>query len=189
MRARRAWARVGRKQVSRECMQPLLILAMCLALAWAWSRLRTTRVRVITVIDGDTCMIVDGRGRKHKVRLKGVDAPERGQAHSEDAAQFLRDELLGRWSTARWYGKDKYRRRLAKLQGKSGDVSVGLLTRGLAYPMKDGGLHRFAYKARLLRRGVWGTGVRPHQSLKRRVRLLGWLAWKAETRSRKHKKR
>src|ERR1700722_14877005 len=42
---------------------------------------RAIRGRVVSVEDGDTCTVLDEAGRRHRVNLYGVDAPEHGQAY------------------------------------------------------------------------------------------------------------
>lgn len=54
---------------------------------------------VSKVIDGDTIKIKDGE----KVRLIGIDAPEKGECHYGESADFLKELLLGRYA---WLEKD-----------------------------------------------------------------------------------
>ena len=37
--------------------------------------------RVVRVSDGDTIVVLDSTNAQHKIRLTGIDAPERGQAY------------------------------------------------------------------------------------------------------------
>jgi endonuclease YncB( thermonuclease family) len=52
--------------------------------------------RVVTVTDGDTVRCVDPQGQEVKVRLVGIDAPERGQPFGTVARDALRDLVLRR---------------------------------------------------------------------------------------------
>ncbi|HXY32719.1 MAG TPA: thermonuclease family protein [Planctomycetaceae bacterium] len=45
--------------------------------------------RVVQVIDGDTCIIEDRDGRRHRICLYGVDAPENGQPYWKEAREAL----------------------------------------------------------------------------------------------------
>ena len=36
--------------------------------------------RVVRISDGDTLVVLDSSNAQHKIRLIGIDAPERGQA-------------------------------------------------------------------------------------------------------------
>lgn len=54
----------------------------------------TWRRRVLSVIDGDTILVADG-GKRIKVSLYGVDAPQAGQRFSDEAASYLQ-KYVGR---------------------------------------------------------------------------------------------
>ena len=41
--------------------------------------------RVVRVTDGDTIVVLDSGNAPHKIRLTGIDAPERGQAPAATA--------------------------------------------------------------------------------------------------------
>jgi len=45
--------------------------------------------RVVSVIDGDTIIVLDAGKRQHKVRLSAADAPERGQPWGSRSRQVL----------------------------------------------------------------------------------------------------
>jgi endonuclease YncB( thermonuclease family) len=45
--------------------------------------------RVVRVADGDTVSILDSSNRQHKVRLFGIDTPERDQPHGKASAKAL----------------------------------------------------------------------------------------------------
>jgi endonuclease YncB( thermonuclease family) len=51
---------------------------------------------VITVLEGDTIRVLDGSNRMTRVRLKSIDAPERGQPYGEEARNYLASLLSGR---------------------------------------------------------------------------------------------
>ncbi len=45
--------------------------------------------RVVGVRDGDTLTLLDDVKTQHKVRINGIDAPEKGQAFGERSRQSL----------------------------------------------------------------------------------------------------
>ena len=51
-----------------------LLITHCLALA------DTLTGRVVRVTDGDTIVVLDSANTQHKIRLTGIDAPEKKQA-------------------------------------------------------------------------------------------------------------
>lgn len=61
---------------------------------WCWCALASIApsAEIARVIDGDTVQLTDGR----RVRLTGIDAPERGQPSGTEAAGWLRILVDGR---------------------------------------------------------------------------------------------
>lgn len=56
---------------------------------------RAIRGRVVSVEDGDTCTVQDEGGRRHRVCLYGVDAPEHGQPYWSPAKESLSAKIYG----------------------------------------------------------------------------------------------
>lgn len=143
----------------------LPVLALVLGLGY----LRRWRpMRIITVIDGDTVMAVDRRGRKRKLRIEGIDAPELGQRKSLESKGFIERAATKQWVRVQLRGRDRYRRHLARIEVQGRDLASELVRTGLAYPTS----RRFAglgLIARLARRGIHsGFGQRkPWQSASR----------------------
>ena len=50
--------------------------------------------RVVGVSDGDTVTVLDNANRQHKIRLSGIDAPEKSQAFGQRSKQNLSDLTL-----------------------------------------------------------------------------------------------
>jgi endonuclease YncB( thermonuclease family) len=109
---------------------------------------------VAKVHDGDTLELLDGR----KIRLLGVDAPERergdGKPGSEpgyrEAADFCRERVMNAPVTLAYDGekRDVYGRWLAQVSLADGrDLNAELLRRGLAKTYQRSGAERLeAYK-------------------------------------------
>jgi len=70
---------------------------------------------VVGVADGDTVTVLDAERRQHKVRLQGIDAPERRQAFSEKAKQALSDLVFRREVEVHWEKRDRYGRIVGKV--------------------------------------------------------------------------
>ena len=45
--------------------------------------------KVVKITDGDTLTILDANYKEHKIRLAGIDAPERKQAHGLASRKHL----------------------------------------------------------------------------------------------------
>jgi len=93
-------------------------------------------VTVTSVLDGDTIAVTGGR----RVRLIGIDAPERDECEGPVATKKLRDLVLGERVVlvkgART-DKDRYGRLLRYVDVKGKDAGLALLKRGLATPRYD----------------------------------------------------
>src|SRR5512145_3374816 len=63
--------------------------------------------RVVGVTDGDTLTVLLRARHAEKVRLAGVDAPEKHQAYGERARRFTADLAFGRTVTVRADGRDR----------------------------------------------------------------------------------
>ncbi len=161
-----------------------------LAIGWSW---RYRRLRVVTVIDGDTYVATDLRGRKRRLRLKGVDAVEKHQRLGPEATVFARQWLGSEWRTMTYHGRDRYNRWLVSIHDRRGGLDVALVQAGYAYALEGNWRLRWATaRARLARRGVWGQLFReaPWQARKRtlwwaRLRWLGGATRKAPRRERR----
>ena len=70
----------------------------------------TLQGRVVKIADGDTVTIVDDSGQKHRIRLMGIDAPEKDQSHGDVSTKNLERPINGKRTTINfskhdWYGR------------------------------------------------------------------------------------
>ncbi len=87
-------------------------------------------VFVERVIDGDTIVINEGK----RVRLLGINAPERGEDYYREAKIFLESRILNKTIKLE-FGKDKhdrYNRLLAYIHSGGKNINLELVRRGLA---------------------------------------------------------
>ena len=77
----------------------------------------TLEGKVVRIADGDTITVLVDR-TQFKVRLSGIDAPERPQDFSQRSRQALADLVFGKEVKVVTHGKDRYGRVI-------GDVFVG----------------------------------------------------------------
>ncbi len=57
------------------------------------SMMQQNKVEVVNVYDGDSLDVLGSNGKKIKLRLYGIDAPEKGQNFSQSAKVFLEDTV------------------------------------------------------------------------------------------------
>jgi len=67
---------------------------------------------VVGVLDGDTIEIVHAH-QPERIRLSGIDCPEKGQAYGQRAKQATSARVFGKEVTLRTFGKDRYGRTIA----------------------------------------------------------------------------
>lgn len=92
--------------------------------------------RVVGVSDGDTITVLDGNRREHRIRLTGIDAPEKKQAHGQQSKQSLSRMVYGKQVAVDWEKRDRYGRILGRVNGASGDVNLAQIRAGMAWHYK-----------------------------------------------------
>jgi endonuclease YncB( thermonuclease family) len=115
---------------------------------------------VVKVVDGDTLVVLIN-GETRRIRLHGIDAPEKRQPFSRRAKRFAADLALGRTVTVREISRDKYGRIVAEVILPDGRVlNEELVRAGLAWwycrDSADEHLAALEREARAARRGLWG---------------------------------
>ncbi|MES2503069.1 MAG: thermonuclease family protein [Pseudomonadota bacterium] len=91
---------------------------------------------VIKVNDGDTITLLDANKDQYKVRLSGIDAPEKKQAFGKVSKQSLSDMLAGQVVTVGYNKRDRYARIVGKVIFKGLDANLEQIKRGLAWHYK-----------------------------------------------------
>jgi micrococcal nuclease len=115
---------------------------------------------VVGVSDGDTLSVMHD-GKAEKIRLRGIDAPERGQAFSNRAKQFVSGLCFGKEVTVKARGQDRYQRTIADVILPDGrNLNHEIVRAGFAwwfrkYAPGDETLERLEKEARQARLGLW----------------------------------
>lgn len=115
--------------------------------------------KVVGVADGDTLVVLDGT-TPVRVRLHGIDCPERGQAFGAAAKRLASSLAFGKAVTVRPHGKDRYGRLLGEVVLPDGRVlNRELVAAGMAWHYvrysDDAALAKAEQQARRARVGVW----------------------------------
>ena len=108
------------------------ITALCLV---ASTHAGTHRLegRVVGVTDGDTITLLDAENRQHKIRLDGIDAPERGQPFGRASKQHLAELLADREAVAECSKTDRYGRQVCRVLVGGTDAGLEQIRAGLAW--------------------------------------------------------
>src|SRR5690606_33140118 len=116
--------------------------------------------KVIHVTDGDTITVLTEAKKQEKIRLIGIDCPERGQAFGKRAADFTKDLVALEVVTIQTFGKDKHGRTLGEvILGDGRNLSQELVKAGYAWWFfkysYDEHLGILEVKAKIAKVGLW----------------------------------
>jgi endonuclease YncB( thermonuclease family) len=93
---------------------------------------------VVSISDGDTVTVLDATHVQHKVRLSGVDAPEKSQPFGQRSKQTLADQVFRKQVTIEWSKQDKYRRIVGRVITTDGtDANLKQIEQGMAWHYKQ----------------------------------------------------
>lgn len=130
--------------------------------------------KVVAVTDGDTIKVLDQNLQQHKIRLSGIDAPERAQPFGNASRKQLAKLVAGKQVRVESVKNDRYGRVLGKVWvqpsdcpdcGKTLNVNHAQILYGMAWWYKDyardqspedrGRYQSAAQEARKRKRGLW----------------------------------
>jgi endonuclease YncB( thermonuclease family) len=116
------------------------------------------RGKVVSVSDGDTLTVLVDR-TLIRVRLAGIDAPERGQAFGDASRRSLASIVAARIVDVRERGRDRYGRVLGEVRIDGVDANAEQVRRGYAWVFRryshDARMIALEAEARAERRGLW----------------------------------
>ena len=145
-------------------MRPWLIavgLVIALLLGTGFTQAEVLEGRVVRVVDGNT-LVVDHGGQRHRVRLSGIDTPERDQPWGDSATREMRRLVAGRDVSVDWYKKDRWGRLIGNVYVGGEDAGLLLVERGMAWHYK-----RYAIEQKASERVAYATAERGAQAAKR----------------------
>ena len=132
-----------------------LILATPLAVAAGGSWI--IEGRVVGVSDGDTITVLDDAKTQHKIRLAGIDAPEKGRAFGERSRQSLSALVLEKRVEARCHKKDRYAREVCAVFVSLREVGLEQIRTGMVWSRVSARVS-YARAPRISRRGRRSEG-------------------------------
>lgn len=117
--------------------------------------------KVVSVIDGDTLKVLHDN-RTEKIRLSGIDCPEKKQPFGQKAKQFASDLAFNKVVTVVFSKKDRYGRILGEVLLPDNKIlNNELVTAGFAWwyrkYSKDKRLELLEAEARKEKRGFWSN--------------------------------
>lgn len=125
--------------------------------------------RVVGVTDGDTVTVLDDQLTQHKIRLTGIDAPEKAQAFGQRSKEALSSLVFSRRVTVEFEKQDRYGRTVGKVVVDGLDANLAMVSAGMAwhykkYQAEQSPADRLSYaeaeqEAREVRRGLWRDSI------------------------------
>ena len=88
---------------------------------------------VVGISDGDTITVIDKSSNEHKVRLMGIDAPEKSQAFGNEAKQTLSNYIYKKEVSIEYKKYDKYKRIVGKVTFDGQDICLQMIREGMAW--------------------------------------------------------
>ncbi len=110
----------------------MIRFALLLLLAFS-AHAETLSGRVVGIADGDTITILDAANQQHKIRLAGIDAPEKKQPFGERSKQHLSDLVFNKQVTVEWNKLDRYGRTVGKILVSGVDTNLEQIRAGMAW--------------------------------------------------------
>ena len=152
----------------------LAVFATLLLPVLSHAEIRTIEGKVIKVADGDTITVLDSNKVQHRVRIAGIDAPEKGQPFGNTSKKRLGELVAGKEVRVEFEKYDRYGRIVGKVWvtphdcptcNKTLDVGLAQITSGMAWWFRryaheqspeDQGRYEFAeQEAKAKKIGLW----------------------------------
>lgn len=115
------------------------------------------QVRVVQVADGDTIVVLSKDNEQIKVRLFGIDAPEKSQDFGKKAQKYLASLVSGKYIDIHVKDKDQYGRTVAVIKHANQDLNALVVASGYAWAYRtySNDYVRFEDEARANKSGLW----------------------------------
>jgi micrococcal nuclease len=123
------------------------------------------QAKVIHIADGDTITVLNDANEKIKIRLNGIDCPEKAQAYGNKAKRFTKELVAGKTVIIQAFDQDKYGRTIGDVILDDGrNLNHELVKAGYAwwyrkYAPGNAVLEKFEKEAREAKAGLWNN---PH---------------------------
>lgn len=130
---------------------------------------------VVEICDGDTFWMIDDDGYREKIRLHGVDAPERRQPHGYESTVSLATLCLWKRVSVIERGRDRNGRIVAVVLCEGVEINTEQVCLGHCWVdpryNRSKVLERYQESAKLLHRGLWAKSdpVEPWRWRKSRI--------------------
>jgi endonuclease YncB( thermonuclease family) len=163
---RRLIARNGLRRADRMRILRALpvVLALAAVILFAGAKPHYTLTgKVVAISDGDTLTVLDDSKTQHKIRLAGIDAPEKAQAFGNRAREALGDKVFQQSVRVEVIDIDRYKREVGRIYLGDRFINMEMVHDGLAWRYvqydEPGEFTAAETDAREHHRGLWAD---PH---------------------------
>jgi len=113
-----------------------IFLSLLLLFSASTAYSETVSGRIVGITDGDTLKLVTPTKVLYKIRLSGIDAPEKGQPFGQRAKQTLSTCSNNKNAIVETYKKDRYGRFVGKVLVDGVDCNLKQIELGMAWHYK-----------------------------------------------------
>lgn len=117
--------------------------------------------KVVHIADGDTLTILIAGNEQVKIRLAGIDTPEKAQPYGNRAKQALAALTFQKQASVDVQTKDRYGRSVGRVYVQGVDVNAELVKQGMAWVYRkytnDQRLYALEAEAKQAKRGLWAS--------------------------------
>ncbi|MBU1397044.1 MAG: thermonuclease family protein [Gammaproteobacteria bacterium] len=113
-----------------------VLVFIALAVLSTASNADTLTGRVVGIADGDTLTLLDATNTQYKIRLSGIDSPEKGQPFGQACKKSLSDLAYDRVVAVESNKLDRYGRVIGKVLVNGQDVNLEQVRRGCGWHYK-----------------------------------------------------
>lgn len=142
-------------------------LAVVLALLSVAARAEVITGRVVGIADGDTLTLLDATNQQHKIRLAGIDSPEKAQDFGQKAKTSLSAMAFNQQASADCRKRDRYQREVCVVSVGGKDVGLEQVRAGMAWWYRQYAAQQTAqeradyehaeFNAKIHRFGLWNS--------------------------------
>lgn len=121
--------------------------------------------KVVGIADGDTVTVLDASKNQHRIRLEGIDAPEKSMPFGQRAKEHLSNLVFAKDVEVKTSKKDRYGRAIGSIFVNGLDANLAMVNAGMAwhykkYQKEQSPADRLIYasaeeQARSRRAGLW----------------------------------
>ena len=142
----------------KTLLTPLLIVSLFLIFNLS-AQAETIQGLVVKIADGDTLTLLTSSNEKIKVRLAGIDTPERKQPFGSEAKQALSELVFQKKALIEVETKDRYGRTVGIVFVDGQNINYELVKQGMAWVYRkytnDEILYELEAQAKTKKTGLW----------------------------------